>query len=215
MAYLHNSLSITFTSLLYQLWQSYPLPPTIPPMHGEGTYFPLSDGSLARFWKNMWETEISCSFLEIQSGTVIKRGIPISKMEEWKVGMMCLLKVMKHITCYVGAPSHSSVYTPPCPWSITDIANQSWYLFSLELHELYHTLLVAIPYCWQVSPNLLTILCLESVAPCSQPASWTRVITLVWTPPWSSALSVSPSEMMLSCTRQEKLTMQKPGWHFP
>lgn len=104
MAYLHNSLSITFTSLLYQLWQSYPLPPTIPPMHGEGTYFPLSDGSLARFWKNMWETEISCSFLEIQSGTVIKRGIPISKMEEWKVGMMCLLKVMKHITCYVGAP---------------------------------------------------------------------------------------------------------------
>lgn len=172
-------------------------------MHGGGTYIPLSDGSLARFWKNMWETEISCSFLEIQSGTVIKRGIPISKMEEGRVGTMCLLKVMKHITCYVGTPSHSSVYTPPCPWSIADIATQSWYLFPLELHEFYHTLLVAIPYCWQVSPHLLTILSLESVVPWSQLASWTSIINLVWTPPWSSALSVPPPEMMrLSHTRE-------------
>lgn len=131
-----------------------------------------------------------------------KRGIPISKMEEWRVGVMCLLKEMKHITCYVGTPCHLSVYTPPGPWSITDIANQSWYLFSLELHKLYHTLLVATPYCWQVSPSLLTILSLERVVPWTQLASQTWIITLVWTPPWSSALSVSPPEMMRpSCTR--------------
>lgn len=53
MAYLHNSLSITFTSPLYHLKQLYPLPPTVPPVQGEGTYIPFSDGSLARFWKNM------------------------------------------------------------------------------------------------------------------------------------------------------------------